>query len=146
MPTKKDTYDKEYKRLNYDTILFRVKKGKREEYQQAAKDFGLGQAEMFRQAIEQFIAERSLQDFSLVKPAQIYRQPPIEKISAEERRLLDEFDKLPPDIQKSVIKMIQSIPNSTADKIFAGRQVGRKFYNKIEMVSVPFNVSHFSFR
>lgn len=122
MGTKKDTYDREYKKLNYDQVSIRVKKGKREEYQQAAEDFGLGYAEMIRLAVDTFIAEKSLQDLParIVKPAPISK-PESPKLSVEERRLLDEFNKLPPDVQKSIAKMIRAINTEfERDKIIAG--------------------------
>lgn len=50
----------EYKKETYDRIGLVVRKGKRAEYQQATEDFGMTQAEMFRLAVETFIAERSL--------------------------------------------------------------------------------------
>lgn len=118
MTTKKDAYDAEYKKANYDKIFFLVKKGKREEYKQAAEDFGLGQAEMIRLAVDTFIAEKSLQDL----PTRIVKPAPQEKISDEERRLLDEFNKLPTDVQKSIAKMIRTInAELDRDKIIAGK-------------------------
>ena len=116
--SKKDTYDQEYKKANYDQFIFRAKKGKKEEYRQAAEDFGLGLTEMFRLAVETFIAERSLYDLP-VKPAP--KTPPEEKLSSEERKLLDEFSKLPPDVQKSIAKMIRAINTELeSNKIRAG--------------------------
>lgn len=106
--TKKDIYDQEYKKANYDQVSIRVKKGKREEYQQAAENFGLGYAEMIRLAVETFIAERSLQDLP-VKPASMNKQPTAEKLTSSERTLLDEFNQLPTDAQKSLIRFLRSV-------------------------------------
>ena len=104
----------------YDNILIRVKKGKREEYQQAAQDFGIGFWELIQTAVETYIADRSLHDLP-VKPAPISK-PESPKLSAEERRLLDEFNKLPPDVQKSIAKMIRTInAELDRDKIIAGK-------------------------
>ena len=44
-----------YNEKNLDSITFRVKKGKKEEYKKAAEERGLGFMEMIRQAIEEFI-------------------------------------------------------------------------------------------
>ena len=98
----------EYKRAKYDNFSFQAPKGKRLEYQQAAEDFGMTQAEMFRLAVETFIAERSLQDLP-VKPAPIERQPTAEKLSAQERTLLDEFNRLPVDAQKALLKFLKTL-------------------------------------
>lgn len=73
MKTPRSEYDRDYKKMHYDQIAFRVKKGKREEYQQAANDFGLGLSEMIRLAVETYIADRSLHDlphriYHFVKP------------------------------------------------------------------------------
>ena len=108
MGTKKDAYDAEYKRNNYDKIFFLVKKGKRAEYQQAAENFGLGQAEMIRLAVETFIAERSLQDLP-VKPAPMAKEQPAEKLTSTEKNLLDEFNRLPVDVQKAFLKTFKAI-------------------------------------
>lgn len=108
MGTKKDVYDAEYKRNNYDKIFFLVKKGKRAEYQQAAEDFGMTQAEMIRLAVETFIAEKSLQDLP-VKPAPINKQQTAEKLSSAERALLDEFNRLPVDSQKALLKFLKTL-------------------------------------
>ena len=105
MATAKDVYDREYKKANYDNILVRVKKGKKEEYQQVADDFGFGQAEMFRLAIEEFIANHTGE---VMIPAQMAARS-ADKLSAEQKRLLAEFSKLPADAQKSLMKFLKTI-------------------------------------
>lgn len=45
-----------YNSKNLDSITFRVKKGKKEEYKEAADTRGLGFMEMIRLAIEEYIA------------------------------------------------------------------------------------------
>ena len=44
-----------YNDQNYDQILFRVKKGKKAEYKQAAEDRGIGLMELARRGIEEYI-------------------------------------------------------------------------------------------
>lgn len=44
-----------YNAKAYDQILFRVYKGKRDEYKQAAEERGIGFMELIRLAIEEFI-------------------------------------------------------------------------------------------
>lgn len=51
--------DYDYKKANYDQILIRVKKGKQADYREAAAALGLGQMELFRQAVDEFIARHS---------------------------------------------------------------------------------------
>lgn len=94
----------EYKKENYDQILVRVKKGKREEYRTAAEGLGLGQMELFRAAVEEFIKNHAGEKVTLeVKP---------ESISAADRRLLDEFNQLPADVQKKTLALIRAINES----------------------------------
>lgn len=107
MNTKKKEYDQTYKKANYDHIAFHVKKGKREEYKQAADDFGISLRELFQTSVEEFIAERSLQSLP-VKPASI-TPPPAEKLTSQEKTLLAEFNQLPADVQKSLLKLAKSI-------------------------------------
>ena len=45
-----------YNSKNLDSVTFRVKKGKKEEYKEAAEVRGLGFMEMIRLAIEEYIA------------------------------------------------------------------------------------------
>lgn len=111
MATAKDVYDREYKKANYDNILVRVKKGKKEEYQQIADDFGFGQAEMIRLAIEEFIANHTGE---VMTPAPMAAQS-ANKLSAADKQLLDEFSKLPADAQKSLMKFLKTI-NGTSKK------------------------------
>lgn len=94
----------EYKKANYDSVYLMLQKGKRDEYKQAAEDFGISLRELVQTSVESFIAEKSYRDFESLKPA-----PPAEKLSTEQKQLLAEFDKLPPDVQKSIVKMIRAI-------------------------------------
>ena len=94
----------ERRKNNYDTILFRVKKGKRGEYQQAAQDLNIGFWELIQSGIEEFIWNHAGEKFPTeVKP---------ESISAADRRLLDEFNQLPVDAQKSLLKFLKAINES----------------------------------
>lgn len=51
-----------YAAKSYDTITFIDKKGKREEYKQAAKARGLGLMEMYRLAIAEYIQNHPVND------------------------------------------------------------------------------------
>ena len=98
----------EYQKATYDRIGLVVKKGKREEYQQAAQDFGLTLSELLKISIETYIADRSLHDLP-VKPAPMAKEPPSEKLSTQEKTLLDEFNRLPVDVQKAFLKTFKAI-------------------------------------
>ena len=90
-----------YKKENYDQILIRVKKGKREEYRLAAEEMGLGQMELFRRGVEEYIANHGGEiPASSSKP---------ESISVADKRLVEEFNQLPVDAQKSLMKFLKVI-------------------------------------
>ena len=103
----------EYQKEKYDNVSFKVPKGKSLEYKQAAQDFGMGQSEMFRLAVEKFIAEQSLQDLPvrIIKPASTKTPPPV-AISAADKRLVEEFNQLPADVQKKTLALIRAINES----------------------------------
>lgn len=84
-----------YKETNYDQILVRVKKGKREEYRQSAKDLGLGQMEMIRLAVEEFIQNHAGENFSVPVTDTTAKSVPEKKLTAAERRLVEAFARLP---------------------------------------------------
>ena len=92
--------DQEYKKANYDQFIFRAKKGKREEYKQVAEKLGLGQMEMFRLAIEEFIANHG---------GEIIKKSEAEKLTTEDRRLLTAFAKLPKNAQTNLIKTLEAL-------------------------------------
>ena len=108
----------EYKRENYDQIAFWLPKGMKAKYKQVAEDFGISLRELIQNSVDAFIADKSLQDL----PTRIVKPAPQEKLSAEQRQLVDEFNKLPPDVQKSIAKMIRVInAELERDKIIAGK-------------------------
>ena len=106
--TKKDIYDQEYKKTNYDQVAIRVKKGKREEYQQAAENFGLGYGEMIRLAVEKFIADRSDEPFT--KPVK-----PENQLSTEERKLIDAFNQYTQEGRKAIVKLVETLAPKNSD-------------------------------
>lgn len=108
---------KKYKEKNIELVAFETRKGKSAEYTQAAINLGLGKMEMIRLAVEEFI-QRHLNEFApVVKPAPMTPQPTAEKLSTQERTLLDEFNQLPVDAQKSLIRFLKNVnPHNDADK------------------------------
>lgn len=94
-----------YERKAYDQILLKVRKGKREEYKQTAERLGLGQMEMIRLATETFIAAHNGEEFKPTTPA---------PMTADERKLLDEFNALPDDTRKALLKLIKTINQAQA--------------------------------
>ena len=111
--------DKEYKKNNYDSILFRVKKGKKAEYQQAASELGLGKMELMRVAVEEYIAHRRDEksvgsrdaDLSPVDTnnAPITCKQPEQNLSTEQKQIIEEFNKLPVETQKAFLKLLEPV-------------------------------------
>lgn len=90
-----------YDQKSYDQILVKVKKGKREEYKQSADELGLGQMELFRLAVEEYISNHAGE---VMTP-----QPKLEPLSAADKQLIDEFARLPVDVQKCFLKTFKAI-------------------------------------
>ena len=96
--------NQDYKNINYDRLAIWVKKGSRDSYKKSAAEFGISLAMLVQNGIEEFIKNHAGEKFPLeVKP---------ETISATDRRLLDEFNQLPADAQKSLMKFLRAINES----------------------------------
>ena len=100
-----------YQKGAYDRIGLVVKKGLRTEYQQAAEDFGLSLSELFKTAVEAYIADRSLQSrpTSITTPAPMAKSTTEPELTADQKRLVSEFSQLPTDVQKYLLKTIKAI-------------------------------------
>jgi len=106
---------KKYESKAYDQISFKVAKGKRDEYQQAANRLNLGQAELFRLAAEEFITRYiGGENLSVVetKPLAIVdNKQDKQNLSAEQKRLVDNFNQLPVETQKAISKLVKTLVN-----------------------------------
>ncbi len=91
----------DYKKANYDQILFRVKKGKREEYQQVAESLGLSFWAFLQSGVEEYISNHAGE---VMTP-----QPKPEPLSAADKQLVEEFARLPADAQKYFLKAFKAI-------------------------------------
>ncbi|MBR4152752.1 MAG: hypothetical protein IKT98_07305 [Selenomonadaceae bacterium] len=103
----------EYKKATYDRIGLVVRKGKRKEYQQAADDFGLSLSELIKIAIEKFIAEQSYESFTSQTIKTPFTPKSEQKLTEEQKRLVEEFSNLPVDTQKAFMKVFTSINNAS---------------------------------
>ena len=102
--------DYDYKKANYDQILIRVKKGKQAEYTAAATALGLSKMEMFRQAVDEFIARHAPEkvgELNQTQPAQIVDASP--QLTGDEKRLVDAFNNLSPEAQKALLKFLDAL-------------------------------------
>ena len=100
----------EYKTTRYESISFWVEKGTRAKYRLVANSIGVGQSEMIRRAIDEFIANHAsekLDELNQTQPAQIVNAPP--KLTGDEKRLVDAFNNLSPEAQKALIKFLDAL-------------------------------------
>lgn len=91
---------KKYREKTYDTIGFDVPKGKREEFKDKAAKLGLSLAKFLFVAAETYGEGIAADSFT---------KPEKPELSADERRLLDEFNQLPSDTRKALVKLVKSI-------------------------------------
>ena len=109
---RKASYDEDYKKANYDRIMFRVKKGVAGTYKSAAEKLGIGQSEFHRSAAEEFIQTHLLEG----APLPMKTPKPTESFSTADKALVAEFNQLPADVQKSIRQIIQAFNRkSTTD-------------------------------
>ena len=92
-----------YESKAYDQILLKVKKGKRDEYKQAAAEMELGQMEMIRLAIEEFLNRHKGEIFTSST------SPKLESISAADKRLIESFGKCPDNVKPTLKKLIEQL-------------------------------------
>lgn len=92
-----------YESKAYDQILLKVKKGKREEYKTAAAERGLGQMEMIRAAIEEYISNHAG-----AVPATT-PTPAAETLTADEKQLLAAFAKCPENMRPTLKKLVEQV-------------------------------------
>ena len=95
-----------YKKANYDHILFRVKKGVNEQYTEwAAAAMGVGQMEMIRRAIDEYIANHGGEGVPTVAPVK-------PALTVEQRKILDATDSLPESSRKALLKFLQTLADA----------------------------------
>ena len=93
----------EYKKTHYEQILVRVKKGKRDEYKDAAEKLGVGQMELFRIAADEYISNHAGEKITPPVPT----TTPENELSSEDKRLLDSAGKLTPEARKQLVKFLE---------------------------------------
>ena len=89
-----------YRAKTYDTIGFDVPKGKREEFKQKAASLGISLAKFLFLSAESYGAKHA---------GEVVTVKPENQLSAEERKLIDEFNQLPTDAQKHLLKFVKAV-------------------------------------
>ena len=95
-----------YRAKAYDRLSTDIPKGKRDAYNLAASELGLSLSKLIQNGVEEFIARHA--DKEIERPA----QPAAEKLSADDRQLVEEFAKLPVDVRKAITKIISAVNSS----------------------------------
>ena len=90
-----------YDQKSYDQILIKVRKGKRDEYKNAAETLGLGQMELFRTAVEEYIQNRTSEV--------VTEKREVETLTAEQRRLLENFARLPKSTRTKFTGLLEEV-------------------------------------
>lgn len=97
-----------YRAKAYDVISTSVKKGKRDEYNAAAKKLKLSLAQLIQNGVEEYIRNHAGE---VVVPATWQEA---ETISAEERRLIQAFANLPDNVKPTIKKLVEQLAQSSA--------------------------------
>ncbi len=104
-----------YRAEKRDQLAVDVPKGKRDIYKQGAAELNLSLSMLIQNAVEEFIARHQADNLSIVSQS---ASSPTQKLSATEKNLLAEFNKLPADTQKLILKLIQSINQNAKQNSF----------------------------
>ncbi len=92
----------EYKKKYYDSVIFRVKKGVRDEYNAKAATLGMSLSQLIQRGVESY--GEGVQDVAPVKPASIAPQ-----LTGEQRKILDAVESLPPDARRALMKFLHAL-------------------------------------
>ena len=94
-----------YRREKRDQLAVDVPKGKRDAYKMIAAEKGLSLSQLIQNSVESF-AGLHVGELPATSP-----KP--ESISAADKRLVEEFNQLPVDAQKHLMKFLKSINENT---------------------------------
>lgn len=98
-----------YRQEKRDRLSTDIPKGKRAEYNAAAKGLGISLALLIQYGVEEFISNHAGEEF---KPATVDTQA----LSPTQKNLVEEFNRLPDDVQKTLLKLVKQInQNQPAD-------------------------------
>ena len=89
-----------YQQEKRSIVAAEVSKAKGEEYRAAAKELGLSLAKLIQNGVEEYIQNHG---------GEVVHKPEAEKLTAEEKRLLAAFAKLPKNAQINLIKTLESL-------------------------------------
>ncbi len=94
-----------YQQEKRSLIAAEVSKAKGKEYKQKAASLGLSLSALIQRSIESYGANHAGEEFMPPTPA---------PMTADERKLIEEFNALPDDVRKSISKLIRQINQAQA--------------------------------
>ena len=103
---------KKYQQEKRDRLTVDVPKGKREEYKAKAAKLGLSLSVLIQKGVETYGVNHAGQNLSAAS------QNLEQKLSAADKKLIEEFNRLPAETQKALIKLIQSINQNAKQDSF----------------------------
>ena len=89
-----------------------VSKEKGEFYRATAMELGISLSKLVQIGVEEFIQNHAGENFSVTTQSQEQR------LSAADKKLIEEFNRLPAETQKALIKLIQSINQNAKQDSF----------------------------
>ena len=89
-----------YRQEKRDQMTLEVPKGKREVYKAIAARLGLSLSMLVQHSVEEYGANHA---------GEVIHKPEAEKLTAEEKRLLAAFAKLPKNAQTNLIKTLEAL-------------------------------------
>lgn len=101
-----------YQQEKRSLIAAEVSKAKGEEYRAKAAELGISLSALIQRGIEEYICNRIGGEFTTTRP---------DSLSASEKELIEVFNRLPDDAQKSLIKTCKAI-NQLIEDVLDERQ------------------------
>ena len=95
--------NRRYRDKVYDQITVEVPKGKRDEYKAAAKDLRLTFKALIQAGVEEYIQNHGGEVSTPTAPVVD------DKLPAGQRRLVEEFNRLPSDARRQLVKFLQAL-------------------------------------
>lgn len=90
-----------FKQEKRDTLTIDLPKGTKDGYKQSAAGFGISLTKMIQAGVEEYIQNHGGE----VTPAPVVEV----KLPADQRRLVEEFNQLPPDARRQLVKFLQAL-------------------------------------
>ena len=105
---------KNYQQEKCDRVTLDVPKGKREEYKAKAASLGLSLSMLIQISVESYGEQSGSNPAPITRP--LATSQPAEKLSAEKKKLLADFNQLPEPTRRLIAKLIADINRQTQNQ------------------------------